>query len=110
MVSGGCLCRKILSMYFNISLGVVYSLPSWSRGKTLAANAGDRGFKPHRGQKFDVISKTKYEANLVVIPRINFLIETCGITTKLASYLVLLISYMQKSAETPTKTLIFYFN
>ena len=32
MVSGGCLCREILSRYFHISLGVVRSLPYGPRG------------------------------------------------------------------------------
>ena len=46
-------CGEILSRCFNISLGVVRSLPWGPRGravKTLAANAGGRGFEPHRGQ------------------------------------------------------------
>ena len=44
---------EILSRCFNISLGVVCSLPWSPRGravKTLAANAGGRGFESHRGQ------------------------------------------------------------
>ena len=54
MVSGGCLCREILLMHFYIRLGVVRSLqwgPLWSSGKTLAVNAGGRGFESHRGHK-----------------------------------------------------------
>ena len=31
-------------------LFVLYVRPSWSNGKTLAANAGGRGFESHRGQ------------------------------------------------------------
>ena len=43
-----------LSMDFNISLGCCsFSTvrPLWSSGKTLATNAGCRGFEPHRGHK-----------------------------------------------------------
>ena len=53
MVSGGCLSGEILSKCFNLSLGVVRSLP-WDpcdrAVKTLAANAGGRGIESHRGQ------------------------------------------------------------
>ena len=55
MVSSGCLCREIFSMYFNISLGVVRSLPFvwplWSSCKTFASNAVGRGFEPRRRHK-----------------------------------------------------------
>ena len=40
-----------ISRCFNISLGVVRSLPWGPRGravKTIDANAGGRGFEPHR--------------------------------------------------------------
>ena len=48
------LCKKILSRYFRISFGVVRSLPRGPRclAVRIAANAGGRGSKSHRGQEF----------------------------------------------------------
>ena len=53
MVSGGCLYRKNTFKVFHILASVLFVLyvrPSWSSGKTLAANAGGRGFDPTEGK------------------------------------------------------------
>ena len=63
MVSRGCLCgeRYFQGVLILTSvLFVLYRRPSWSSGKTFAANAGGRGFESHRGQNLFVFHNLLY--------------------------------------------------